>query len=193
MNDLVLNALKLLGGLALFLFGMTVMGNALEKRAGSQLKNILANLTSSPLKGLLLGLGVTAVIQSSSATTVMVVGFVNSGIMQLHHAIGVIMGANVGTSVTSWLLSLTGIEGDVLWIQLLKPTSFTPVLAFIGVILYMFCKRQKQKDTGLILLGFAVLMTPCLPLSSLWQATRASSRFSSSSPIPCSACLPVQF
>ena len=158
MNDFVLNALKLLGGLAMFLFGMTVMGNALEKRAGSQLKNILANLTSSPLKGFLLGLGVTAVIQSSSATTVMVVGFVNSGIMQLHHAIGVIMGANLGTSVTSWLLSLTGIEGDVLWVQLLKPTSFTPVLAFIGVILYMFCKRQKQKDTGLILLGFAVLM-----------------------------------
>jgi len=158
MNDFVLNALKLLGGLAMFLFGMTVMGNALEKRAGSQLKNILANLTSSPLKGFLLGMGVTAVIQSSSATTVMVVGFVNSGIMQLHHAIGVIMGANVGTSVTSWLLSLTGIEGDVLWVQLLKPTSFTPVLAFIGVILYMFCKRQKTKDTGLILLGFAVLM-----------------------------------
>ncbi len=158
MNDFILNTLKLLGGLAMFLFGMTVMGNALEKRAGSQLKNILANLTSSPLKGLLLGMGVTAIIQSSSATTVMVVGFVNSGIMKLHHAIGVIMGANVGTSVTSWLLSLTGIEGDALWVQLLKPTSFTPVLAFIGVILYMFCKRQKQKDTGLILLGFAVLM-----------------------------------
>jgi len=158
MNDFILNTLKLLGGLAMFLFGMTVMGNALEKRAGSQLKNILANLTSSPLKGLLLGMGVTAIIQSSSATTVMVVGFVNSGIMKLHHAIGVIMGANVGTSVTSWLLSLTGIEGDALWVQLLKPASFTPVLAFIGVILYMFCKRQKQKDTGLILLGFAVLM-----------------------------------
>ncbi len=158
MNDFILNALKLLGGLALFLFGMNVMGNALEKRAGSQLKNILANLTSSPLKGFLLGMGVTAIIQSSSATTVMVVGFVNSGIMQLQHAIGVIMGANVGTSVTSWLLSLTGIEGDALWLQLLKPTSFTPVLAFIGVILYVFCKRQKKKDTGLILLGFATLM-----------------------------------
>jgi len=158
MNDFILNALSLLGGLALFLFGMNVMGNALEKRAGSQLKNILANLTSSPLKGFLLGLGVTAIIQSSSATTVMVVGFVNSGIMQLQHAIGVIMGANLGTSVTSWLLSLAGIDGDVLWIQLLKPTSFTPVLAFIGMILYVFCKRQKQKDTGLILLGFATLM-----------------------------------
>jgi len=158
MNAFILNTLALLGGLALFLFGMNVMGNALEKRAGSQLKNILANLTSSPMKGFLLGLGVTAVIQSSSATTVMVVGFVNSGIMQLRHAIGVIMGANLGTSVTSWLLSLSGVEGDALWIQLLKPTSFTPVLAFIGMILYVFCKRQKQRDTGLILLGFATLM-----------------------------------
>ncbi len=159
MSDFIFNALSLLGGLAMFLFGMNVMGNSLEKRAGSQLKNILANLTSSPLKGFLLGLGVTAVIQSSSATTVMVVGFVNSGIMQLQHAIGVIMGANLGTSVTSWLLSLSGIEGnDVFLLQLLKPSSFTPILAFIGIILYMFCKRQKQKDTGLILLGFAVLM-----------------------------------
>lgn len=159
MNDLILNGIMLLGGLALFLFGMNVMGGALENCAGSKMKTILANLTSSPLKGLLLGMGVTAIIQSSSATTVMVVGFVNSGIMQLQHAIGVIMGANIGTSVTSWLLSLSGIDGDTLWIQLLKPSTFAPALAFIGIIINMLSKRQKRKDFGLILLGFAVLMS----------------------------------
>ena len=159
MSDLILNAIMLLGGLALFLFGMNVMGGALENCAGSKLKTILANLTSSPIKGLLLGMGVTAIIQSSSATTVMVVGFVNSGIMQLQHAIGVIMGANIGTSVTSWLLSLSGIDGDVLWVQLLKPSTFAPALAFVGIVLNMMCKKQKKKDFGLILLGFAVLMS----------------------------------
>ena len=150
--------LALIGGLAMFLFGMNVMGQALEKRAGNKLKNILGNMTSNTFKGFLLGLGVTAIIQSSSATTVMVVGFVNSGLMTLRQSIGVIMGANLGTSVTSWLLSLTGIEGDVLWVQLLKPSSFTPVLALIGIIFYMFQSNPKRKDTGLILLGFAVLM-----------------------------------
>lgn len=154
----VIDVLTLLGGLAFFLFGMSIMGNALEKRAGGKLKSILADLTSSPVKGFMLGLGVTAIIQSSSATTVMVVGFVNSGIMELSQAVGVIMGANLGTSVTSWLLSLTGIEGDTFWVQMLKPSSFTPLLAFIGIILFMFCKRQKYKDTGMILLGFSVLM-----------------------------------
>ena len=149
--------LNLIGGLALFLFGMNLMGQALEKRAGNKLKNILASMTSSTFKGFLLGLGVTMVIQSSSATTVMVVGFVNSGIMTLRQSIGVIMGANLGTSVTAWLLSLTGIEGGG-FLEFLKPSSFTPVLALIGIILYMFQKNPKRKDTGLILLGFAVLM-----------------------------------
>ncbi len=150
--------LSLVGGLAMFLFGMNLMGQALEKRAGNKLKTILGNMTSNTFKGFLLGLGVTAIIQSSSATTVMVVGFVNSGLMTLRQSIGVIMGANLGTSVTSWILSLSGIEGDVLWVQLLKPSSFTPVLAFVGIIFYMFQKNPKRKDTGLILLGFAVLM-----------------------------------
>ena len=152
------NVLDLIGGLVLFLFGMNIMGQGLEKAAGNKLKNILGNMTSNTFKGFLLGLGVTAIIQSSSATTVMVVGFVNSGLMSLKQSIGVIMGANLGTSVTSWLLSLTGIDGDVLWIQLLKPSSFTPVLALIGIIFYMFQKNPKKKDVGLIFLGFAVLM-----------------------------------
>ncbi len=152
------NIFSLLGGLALFLFGMSVMGDALEKRAGNKLKTILENLTSSPLKGFFLGLVVTAIIQSSSATTVMVVGFVNSGVMALSQAIGVIFGANLGTSVTSWLLSLTGIEGDAWYIQMLKPATFTPLLAFAGIIMYMFMKSQKRKDVGLVLLGFATLM-----------------------------------
>ena len=154
----IFEILSLMGGLALFLFGMNMMGQALEKRAGNKLKTILGNMTSNTFKGFLLGLGVTAIIQSSSATTVMVVGFVNSGLMTLRQSIGVIMGANLGTSVTSWILSLSGIDGDVLWIQLLKPSSFTPILAFIGIIFYMFQKNPKRRDTGLILLGFAVLM-----------------------------------
>jgi len=153
------DVLSLLGGLALFLFGMNIMGQGLERSAGSKLKTILEKLTSNPLKGFLLGLGVTAVIQSSSATTVMVVGFVNSGVMTLRQAIGIIMGANVGTTVTSWLLSLNAIEGDSIIMKLLKPTSFSPVLALIGVILYMSAKNSKKKDIGTILLGFAILMT----------------------------------
>lgn len=150
--------LELIGGLALFLFGMSLMGMGLEKSAGSKLKYFLERLTSKKLNGLLLGIGVTAVIQSSSATTVMVVGFVNSGIMSLKQAIHVIMGANIGTTVTSWILSLTGIEGSNLFIQLLKPSSFTPILALIGIIYYMFIKNEKKKDIGLIMLGFAVLI-----------------------------------
>ncbi len=151
--------LSLICGLALFLFGMNIMSSALEKCAGSKLKNILASMTSSPMKGFFLGLVVTAVIQSSSATTVMVVGFVNSGIMTLHQAVGVIMGANVGTSVTSWILTLTQVDGDNLFIKLLKPSSFVPILALIGIILFMFQKNARKKDVGLIMLGFAVLMT----------------------------------
>ena len=161
----VFNVFSLLGGLALFLFGMDIMGKALEKQAGGQLQKILSKLTDNPLKGFFLGLCVTAVIQSSSATTVMVVGFVNSGIMELHQAIGVIMGSNVGTTVTSWILSLSGLQGDSLFIQLLKPTSFSPVLAFIGILLYM-CKSEKKKGVGTILIGFAVLMTGMTAMSN---------------------------
>ena len=152
------DVLTMLGGLSLFLFGMTLMGQALERRAGGSLKAILGRLTDRKIAGLLTGLGVTAVIQSSSATTVMVVGFVNSGIMTLKQSINVIMGANIGTTVTAWILSLSGIQGSNIFVQLLKPSSFTPVLAVIGVILYMFTKSGRKKDTGLILLGFATLM-----------------------------------
>ena len=161
----IFNVFSLLGGLALFLFGMDIMGKALEKQAGGQLQKILSKLTDNPLKGFFLGLGVTAVIQSSSATTVMVVGFVNSGIMELHQAIGIIMGSNVGTTVTSWILSLSGLQGDSLLINLLKPTSFSPLLAFIGILLYM-CKSEKKKGVGTILIGFAVLMTGMTTMSN---------------------------
>ncbi|MBE7032178.1 MAG: Na/Pi cotransporter family protein [Ruminococcaceae bacterium] len=154
----IFDVLTLIGGLCLFLFGMSVMGDALERRAGNSLKNILARLTKNKIAGFLTGLGVTAVIQSSSATTVMVVGFVNSGIMTLRQSIGVIMGANIGTTVTAWILSLGGISGDNLILQLLKPTSFTPILALVGTALFMFAKSSNKKDTGTILLGFAVLM-----------------------------------
>ena len=161
----VFNVFSLLGGLSLFLFGMDIMGKALEKQAGGQLQKILSKLTDSPLKGFFLGLCVTAVIQSSSATTVMVVGFVNSGIMELHQAIGVIMGSNVGTTVTSWILSLSGLQGDSFLINMLKPTSFSPVLAFIGILLYMG-KSEKRKGVGTILIGFAVLMTGMTTMSN---------------------------
>ncbi len=154
----IFDFLTMIGGLCLFLFGMNIMGEALERRAGSSLRVLLGKLTSNRLMGFLTGLAVTAVIQSSSATTVMVVGFVNSGLLTLGQAINVIMGANVGTTVTAWILSLGGIEGDSLFLQLLKPTSFTPVLALIGIVYYMFLKDGKKKDTGLILLGFATLM-----------------------------------
>lgn len=154
----IFGILTLIGGLALFLYGMSVMGAGLEKMSGGKLERILEQLTSNPLKAVLLGAGVTAVIQSSSATTVMVVGFVNSGIMKLSQAIGIIMGANVGTTVTSWLLSLTGIQSSSVWISMLKPSSFSPILAMIGVILYMSAKSDKKKDIGEILVGFAVLM-----------------------------------
>lgn len=150
--------LNLLGGLSLFLFGMNVMGQALERRAGSSLRQLLAKMTTNKAAGLLTGLAVTAVIQSSSATTVMVVGFVNSSLMTLRQAINMIMGANIGTTVTAWILSLAGISSSNLFIRLLKPSSFTPVLAVIGIVKYMFCKNDKKRDTGLILLGFATLM-----------------------------------
>ena len=154
----VFDVLNMIGGLCLFLFGMTVMGDGLERRAGNSLKALLGKLTGNKIAAFLTGLGVTAVIQSSSATTVMVVGFVNSGLMTLKQSIGVIMGANIGTTVTAWILSLGGISSDNLFMQLLKPTSFTPVLALFGTVLMMFSKSSKQKDTGTILLGFATLM-----------------------------------
>jgi len=150
--------LTMIGGLSLFLFGMNIMGEALERAAGNSLRSLLGKLTTSRMLGFLTGMAVTAVIQSSSATTVMVVGFVNSGLLSLGQAINVIMGANVGTTATAWILSLSGIEGDNLIVQLLKPTSFTPVLALLGIVYYMFIKDGKKKDIGLILLGFATLM-----------------------------------
>ena len=150
--------LNLIGGLSLFLFGMNLMGQALERRAGSGMRTLLSRMTTGKAAGFLTGCGVTAVIQSSSATTVMVVGFVNSGLMTLRQAIHVIMGANVGTTVTAWILSLGGISGDSIVVQLLKPASFTPVMALIGVVLLLFSKSSKKKDSGTILLGFAVLM-----------------------------------
>ena len=154
----IFDVFTLLGGLAMFLYGMSLMGDGLEKSAGSRLKGILETAAKTPLRGFLLGAAVTAVIQSSSATTVMVVGFVNSGIMRLSQAIGIIMGANVGTTATAWILSLTGIQGDSFFIRMLKPSSFSPILAVIGIILYMFIKDSRKKDLGTVLLGFAILM-----------------------------------
>ncbi|MGN0353085.1 MAG: Na/Pi cotransporter family protein [Roseburia sp.] len=155
----IFGILTLIGGLALFLYGMNVMGAGLEKMAGGKLERVLEQLTSNPIKAVLLGAGVTAVIQSSSATTVMVVGFVNSGIMKLSQTVGIIMGANIGTTITSWLMSLTGIESDNFFINMLKPSSFAPIMAIIGVILLMVAKSDKKKCVGESLLGFAILMT----------------------------------
>ena len=154
----IFSVLTMVGGLALFLYGMQVMGDGLAKVSGGKLERILENLTSNPIKAVLLGAGVTAVIQSSSATTVMVVGFVNSGIMKLNQAVGIIMGANIGTTVTSWILSLSGLQGDNVFVKLCKPSSFSPLLAVIGVIFLLFIKEEKKKDIGAIMVGFAVLM-----------------------------------
>lgn len=158
--------LTMVGGLALFLYGMKTMGDALSKMAGGRLEQVLERMTNHPVKAVLLGAGVTAVIQSSSATTVMVVGFVNSGIMKLSQAVGVIMGANIGTTFTSWILSLSGIESGNFFVKLLKPSSFSPVLALIGVVLVMFIKNTKKNDVGTILIGFAVLMFGMETMSS---------------------------
>lgn len=155
----IFSVLTMAGGLALFLYGMNVMGEGLSRASGGRLEKILEKLTSSTLRGVLLGAGVTAVIQSSSATTVMVVGFVNSGIMTLRRAVGIIMGANIGTTVTSWILSLSGIEGDSFLIKMLKPSSFSPILAMIGVAFLLFSKKDRRRDAGTIMVGFAVLMT----------------------------------
>ncbi len=170
--------LTLIGGLALFLFGMNSMGQGLEKLSGSSLERILERLTSNPIKSVILGALVTAVIQSSSATTVMVVGFVNSGIMKLSQAVGVIMGANIGTTMTAWILSLTGVEGEGI-MMFFKPSSFTPVLAIIGMILVMMCKSAKKKDIGTILVGFAILMTGMNLMSAAVKPLQTNPEFQS--------------
>ena len=181
----IFNALSLVGGLALFLFGMNYMGSSLEKFGGGKFESVLAKMTDNRFKGVLLGMGVTAIIQSSSAVTVMAVGFVNSSIMSLHQAIGIIMGANIGTTVTAWLLSLTGIQSDNIFVALLKPSSFTPVLALIGIVMLMVAKNEKKKNFGSILLGFAVLMygmeamsAAVEPLKSVPQFTHMLTMFS---------------
>ena len=159
MTTYIFNVITLLGGLALFLFGMDVMGKALERTAGGKLQTILAKMSSNVFRGFLLGLAVTAVIQSSSATTVMVVGFVNSGIMTLKQAVGVIMGSNIGTTVTAWILSLSGLEGDSFLVKIFKPSTLSPVIGAVGIILYMFTNSEKKKSIGTIMLGFMALMT----------------------------------
>lgn len=162
----IFDVLSMVGGLALFLYGMHIMGDALAKMSGGKLEKVLERLTSNKWSAVMLGAGVTAVIQSSGATTVMVVGFVNSGIMKLNQAVGIIMGANIGTTATSWLLSLSGIDGGSFFLQMLKPTSFTPILAVIGAILVVFCKSEKKHNIGTILLGFAILMYGMTAMSS---------------------------
>ena len=159
MTDYIFKIITLLGGLALFLFGMDVMGKSLERQAGGKLQTVLAKMSSNVFKGFLLGMGVTAVIQSSSATTVMVVGFVNSGIMTLKQAVGVIMGSNIGTTVTAWILSLSGLEGDSFLVRVFKPSTLAPLVAIVGIALFMFSKSEKKKGIGTICLGFMALMT----------------------------------
>ena len=154
----IFNVLEMFGGLCLFLFGMSVMGDGLERRAGNSLRTLLSKITTNKFAGFLTGLGVTCIIQSSSATTVMVVGFVNSSLMTLKQAINVIIGANIGTTITSWILSLSGISGESFFIKMLQPTSFTPVLAVIGIIYYMFCKKQKKKITPIRLIAISAVL-----------------------------------
>lgn len=181
----IFDFLSMIGGLALFLYGMHIMGDALTKMSGGKLEKILEKLTSKKIMAVLLGTGVTAIIQSSSATTVMVVGFVNSGIMRLNQAVGIIMGANIGTTATSWLLSLTGISGGSFVLELMKPSSFTPILAVIGIILVMFCKSDKKHGIGTILIGFSILMfgmetmsDAVAPLADVPEFTRILTKFS---------------
>ena len=176
----IFGVLSMVGGLALFLYGMSVMGNGLEKMSGGKLERILESLTSSPLKAVLLGAGVTAVIQSSSATTVMVVGFVNSGIMKFSQAIGIIMGANIGTTITSWMLSLTTLDaGGSFLLKMMKPSSFAPILALIGILLYMSAKTDKKRVVGEILLGFAILMSGMETMSAAVKPLKDVPEFTS--------------
>lgn len=180
----IFSVLNMLGGLALFLYGMNAMGDGLAKVSGGKLESVLEKLTKKRIMAVLLGAAVTAVIQSSSATTVMVVGFVNSGIMKLNQAIGIIMGANIGTTITSWILALTGIQSDNIFVSLLKPSSFSPILAVIGAAFILFSKKDRRKDIGTILVGFAILMfgmetmsAAVKPLSDVPQFTRMFTMF----------------
>ncbi len=173
----IFSVLSMLGGLALFLYGMNVMSSGLEKMAGGKLESIFERLTSNPFKSVLLGAAVTAVIQSSSASTVMVVGFVNAGIMKLRSAIGIIMGANIGTTVTAWVLSLSGLSGDNIAVKMLKPASFAPIVAVIGVALIMFSKSSKKKDLASILVGFAVLMFGMTMMSDAVEPLKENEQF----------------
>jgi phosphate:Na+ symporter len=175
----IFDFLTLLGGLAMFLYGMNIMGDGLEKISGGKLEGILEKMTSSRIKGVFLGLGVTAIIQSSGAVTVMAVGFVNSGIMQLRQVIGIMMGAHIGTTVTAWILSLTGIEGTNVFLQLLKPSSFAPLLAFIGIIIMMFAKTDKKKNAANILIGFSILMIGMNTMSSAVSTLKDVPEFTS--------------
>ncbi|MBQ8815995.1 MAG: Na/Pi cotransporter family protein, partial [Lachnospiraceae bacterium] len=175
----IFDALSMVGGLALFLYGMHIMGEGLSKASGGKLESFLEKLTSNRLKAVLVGCGVTAIIQSSSATTVMVVGFVNSGIMKLTQAVGIIMGANIGTTATAWLLSLSSIDGNSFFVQLLKPANFSPILAVIGVIFIMFTKSEKKKDVALILIGFAILMTGMDTMSAAVEPLKDVPEFTS--------------
>ena len=177
MTAYIFKIITLLGGLALFLFGMDIMGKALERQAGGKLQTVLAKMSSNVFKGFLLGMGVTAVIQSSSATTVMVVGFVNSGIMTLKQAIGVIMGSNIGTTVTAWILSLSGLEGDSFLIKFFKPSTLAPLIAIVGIVLYMFTKSEKKKGIGTICLGFMALMTGMDLMSSSMSFLKSEAWF----------------
>ena len=167
----------LLGGLALFLYGMNIMGSGLEKASGGKLERVLEKMTNNPIKGVFLGAVVTAVIQSSSAVTVMVVGFVNSGIMQLSQAVGIIMGANIGTTATSWILSLSGLDSSDPVVAIFKPTSFAPVVAFIGIVLIFLDKNGKKKDIGSILIGFAILMYGMTAMSDSVEPLKDSPEF----------------
>ena len=162
----IFSAIAFLGGLAFFLYGMSMLGDGLSRASGGKMEKILEKLTNSRFKAVLLGAGVTAVIQSSSATTVMVVGFVNAGIMKLTQAVGLIMGANIGTTATSWILSLTGIQGNNIWLRMLKPTSFAPILAIIGAFVLMLSKNEKKKNVATIMVGFAILMSGMTAMSS---------------------------
>ena len=171
------NLIALLSGVALFLFGMTLMGDGLKKVAGNKLELVLYKLSGSPLKGVLLGTGVTAIIQSSSATSVMVVGFVNSGMMQVKQAIGIVMGAILGTSVTGWIICLSSLEGGAGWVSLLSTSTLTGIVAVAGIILRMFCKHQTKRHVGDILLGFAVLMFGMQAMSSSVAPLQESETF----------------
>ena len=173
----IFNIITLFGGLALFLFGMNLMSASLEKRAGGRLKSLLSNITSNPFKGFLLGVGVTAVLQSSSATTVMVVGFVNSGLMTLGQSVGLIVGANLGASITPWLLSLAGVRGGGIILEIFKMSTITPIMAFIGAILYIFQKKPAKRDTGMIFLGFAILMYGMEAMSGAVEGLRDMPQF----------------